>query len=350
MTARASLALLLLLAACTSEDEKAIFVPNTDTDRTTDRDADAASGDTDDTATDSEGSDSGVEDTGADTTVDDTGADTTDTTPTDTDIADTGLDTADTTPADTSDATDTRPDPTVVWTPEESPTPPAGATLKSFSCARRDPSSTFYITEVQINPNNGEGRGTATEWFEVINMGSAALDLNGVRVSDADFDTFTIGAAPPADPSGTEAVCVDLPPVGAFYETATDTTISQHEFFTFYQQTQVDPACAADPFCKPYQGLHYYVFDRCYMAIGNSGDEIFLYDSAGRILDCIEYTASDDIEARSFQRLYQGGAWSDQWCVTEPLESLRYNSNATTATPPVPGDYGTPGQPPRCWE
>lgn len=350
--ARAQLALLLLLAACAGDDEKAIFVPNTDTDRPTDRDTSEGSADaSEDTSVDSTDTDL------VDTTPTDTGADTdlVDTTATDTDLTDTAVDTtpdtvADTTPTDTSDTTDTRPDPTVVWTPEDSPAPPAGAPMKTFSCPRRDPASTFYITEVQINPNNGEGRGTSTEWFEVINMGAAPLNLNGVRVADADFDTFTIGEAPPANPAGTEAVCADLPEVGAFYENPSDTTISQYEFFTFYQQTQIDPACAADPLCKPYQGLHYFVFDRCYMAIGNSGDEIILYDTRGRVLDCIEYANGDDVEARSIQRQFQGGNWTDDWCVTEPLESLRYNSNATAATPPVPGDYGTPGRPPRCWE
>ena len=368
---RAPLALLLLLAACVGETEKAIFVPNTDTDRPTDRDTGAGSADTSldsstdpvDTTGDDTGSgadtdltDSGSGDTGADTdladTTPDTGADTdlADTTP-DT-VADTTADTAvDTAPDTAADTTvDTRPEPPAVWTPTETPTPPAGVGIKTFSCPRRDPTSTFYITEIQINPNNAEGRGTATEWFEVIDMGASAFNLNGVRVADADTDQFTIGAPPPTGSFGGDAVCGTLSEVGSFFDVPSDSTIDPYEFFTFYQKTQIDPACAADPFCKPYQGLHYYVFDRCFMAIGNNADEIILYDTRGRVLDCVEYTASDVVESQSLQRLYRGGTWTDDWCVTSQVEALRYNANAEVSLTPVPGDYGTPGLPPRCVE
>ena len=88
---RAPLALLLLLIACGAEEEKAIFVPNTDTDRPTDRDTGAGSADTSidsstdpvDTTGDDTGSgadtdlvDSGSGDTGADTDLADTTPDT----------------------------------------------------------------------------------------------------------------------------------------------------------------------------------------------------------------------------------------------------------------------------------
>ena len=355
---RAPLALLLLLIACGAEEEKAIFVPNTDTDRPTDRDTGAGSADTSldsstdpvDTTGDDTGSgsdtdltDSGSGDTGADTDLADTTADTTPDT-----VADTTVDTAPDTAADTT--VDTRPEPPVVWTPTETPTPPAGVGIKTFSCPRRDPTSTFYITEIQINPNNAEGRGTATEWFEVIDMGASAFNLNGVRVADADTDQFTIGAPPPTGSFGGDAVCGTLSEVGSFFDVPSDSTIDPYEFFTFYQKTQIDPACAADPFCKPYQGLHYYVFDRCFMAIGNNADEIILYDTRGRVLDCVEYTASDVVESQSLQRLYRGGTWTDDWCVTAQDEPLRYNANAEVSLTPVPGDYGTPGLPPRCVE
>ena len=361
---RAPLALLLLLIACGAEEEKAIFVPNTDTDRPTDRDTGAGSADTSiDSSTDpidTTGDDTG---SGADTDLTDTTPDTvadtdlTDTTP-DT-VADTTPDTvADTTPDTVADTTadtaadtavDTRPEPPVVWTPTETPTPPAGVGIKTFTCPQRDPTSTFYITEMQINPNNEEGRGTATEWFEVINMGATPFNLNGVRVADADSDQFTIGEAPPTGPF-LDTVCETLTEVGSFFDVPTDSTIDPYEFFTFYQQTQIDPACAADPFCKPYQGLHYYVFDRCFMAIANAGDEIIIYDNRGRVLDCVEYGADADVESQSLQRLYRGGTWTDDWCVTAQDEALRYNSNAEVSATPVPGDYGTPGLPPRCWE
>ena len=373
---RAPLALLLLLAACVGETEKAIFVPNTDTDRPTDRDTGAGSADTsfdsstdpvdttgDDTGsgadTDLTDSGSGSADTGADTDLTDTTDDTTPDTVADTDLTDTTDDTtpdtvadttADTTPDTAADTTvDTRPEPPVVWTPTETPTPPAGVGIKTFTCPRRDPTSTFYITEIQINPNNEEGRGTATEWFEVINMGATPFNLNGVRVADADSDEFTIGEAPPSGPF-LDTICATLTEVGSFFDVPTDSTIDPYEFFTFYQQTQIDPECAADPFCKPYQGLHYYVFDRCFMAIANAGDEIILYDNRGRVLDCVEYGASADVESQSLQRLYRGGTWTDDWCVTAQDEPLRYNSNAEVSLTPVPGDYGTPGLPPRCVE
>ena len=362
---RAPLALLLLLIACGAEEEKAIFVPNTDTDSPTDRDTGAGSADTSidsstdpvDTTGDDTGSgadtdlaDSGSGDTGADTDLADTTADTVADTTADT-ISDTTADTAvDTTPDTAADTTvDTRPEPPVVWTPTETPTPPAGVGIKTFSCPRRDPTSTFYITEMQINPNNAEGRGTATEWFEVVNMGPTAFNLNGVRVADADSDEFTIGAPPPPGPF-LDTICATLTEVGSFFDVPSDSTIDPYEFFTFYQQTQIDPACAADPLCKPYQGLHYYVFDRCFMAIGNNADEIILYDTRGRVLDCVEYTASDVVESQSLQRLYRGGTWTDDWCVTSQVEALRYNANAEVSLTPVPGDYGTPGLPPRCVE
>lgn len=368
---RAPLALLLLLAACSDDKEKAIFVPNTDTDRPSDRDTSAGSADTsidsgtdpvdttgDDTGsggdTDLADSGSGSDDTSSDTDLVDTGADTADTTA-DT-ISDTTPDTISDTTADTSPDTaadttvDTRPEPPTVWTPTETPMPPASVGIKTFTCPRRDPTSTFYITEVQINPNNAEGRGTSTEWFEVIDMGASAFNLNGVRVADADTDQFTIGAPPPTGSFGGDAVCGTLTEVGAFFDVPTDTTIDPYEFFTFYQQTQIDAVCAADPSCKPYQGLHYYVFDRCFMAIGNNADEIILYDTRGRVLDCVEYTASAVVESQSLQRLYRGGTWTDDWCVTSQVEALRYNSNAEVSLTTVPGDYGTPGQPPRCVE
>jgi hypothetical protein len=355
---RASLALLLLLAACGDDKEKAIFVANTDTDRPTDRDTSTGSADTSldsstdpvDTTGDDTGSgadtdltDSGSGDTATDTDLADTTPDTVADTTTDT-VADTTADTA----ADT--AVDTRPEPPVVWTPTETPTPPAGVGIKTFTCPQRDPTSTFYITEMQINPNNAEGRGTATEWFEVINMGATPFNLNGVRVADAGTDQFTVGEAPPAGVFGGDAICATLTEVGAFFDVPTDTTIDPYEFFTFYQQTQIDAVCAADPSCKPYVGLHYYVFDRCFMAIANAGDEIILYDNRGRVLDCVEYGASADVESQSLQRLYRGGTWTDDWCVTAQDEALRYNSNAEVSATPVPGDYGTPGLPPRCVE
>jgi hypothetical protein len=202
---------------------------------------------------------------------------------------------------------------------------------------------------MQINPNNAEGRGTATEWFEVVNMGSTAFNLNGVRVADADSDEFTIGAPPPPGPF-LDTICATLTEVGSFFDVPSDSTIDPYEFFTFYQQTQIDPACAADPLCKPYQGLHYYVFDRCFMAIANGADEIILYDNRGRVLDCVEYGESADVESQSLQRLYRGGTWTDDWCVTSQVEALRYNANAEVSLTPVPGDYGTPGLPPRCVE
>lgn len=367
---RAPLALLLLLIACGAEEEKAIFVPNTDTDRPADRDTGAGSADTSidsstdpvDTTGDDTGSgadtdltDSGSGDTGADTDLTDTTDDTTPDTVADTTadtISDTTADTAvDTTPDTAADTTvDTRPEPPVVWTPTETPTPPAGVGIKTFNCPQRDPTSTFYITEMQINPNNAEGRGTATEWFEVVNMGPTAFNLNGVRVADADTDEFTIGAPPPEGVFGGDAICATLTEVGSFFDVPSDSTIDPYEFFTFYQQTQIDPACAADPFCKPYQGLHYYVFDRCFMAIANGADEIILYDNRGRVLDCVEYGESADVESQSLQRLYRGGTWTDDWCVTAQDEALRYNSNAEISATPVPGDYGTPGLPPRCVE
>jgi hypothetical protein len=228
--------------------------------------------------------------------------------------------------------------------------PPASVGIKTFNCPQRDPTSTFFITEIQINPNNAEDRGAATEWFEVIDKGATPFNLNGVREADADTDQFTIGAPPPTGSFGGDAVCGTLTEVGSFFDVPTDSTIDPYEFFTFYQQTQVDPECAADPFCKPYVGLHYYVFDRCFMAIANAGDEIILYDNRGRVLDCVEYGASADVESQSLQRLYRGGTWTDDWCVTAQDEALRYNSNAEVSATPVPGDYGTPGLPPRCVE
>jgi hypothetical protein len=337
-----SMALTGSSAACSEDDE----IPGQERDTSTVDTGRDTGRDTldDDGGDDSDAADSSLPDTEDDS---DDGADAGD----DGDLADSSLPDTGTgdTPADTvdaSDTTDTRPDTSApAWTPVDTVVA-TDAVLKSFSGRDRDPSSTVYLTEVQINPNNSEGRGTSTEWFEVINMGSSQVQLNGVEIADRGNDSFTIGAAG-ADPSGGEPACAELPPVGAFFEDARDSTIGTGEFFTFYQKVQTDAACESDPSCKPYQGLHYYVFDRCYMAIGNSGDEIYLYDSRGRVLDCIEYGGGDDVEGFSYQRIYADGAWSDQWCLTPEVESMRYNDNGVAAPGPA-GDHGTPAQPPRC--
>lgn len=217
---------------------------------------------------------------------------------------------------------------------------PAGTRTKDFACSRRWADSPIRITEVMINPNNGEGQDTATEWFEIRNISNQRFDLAGVRVEDADSDEFVVG--------NTTA------PFEGFYQNEDDTFIEPGEWFPFYQQTtSIDCRNNLDPDCKAYQGEHFYVFRRDDgMAIGNSGDEIILLDRSNRVLDCFYYQNADDVEGYSWQRfpIPVGRGFTDEWCLTQRVEDLRYNDNAMgRGDARVEGDYGTPGESFRCW-
>lgn len=231
------------------------------------------------------------------------------------------------------------PAPDVVEEPWESVgEPPEALQFKTFACPRRWADSPIRITEIMINPNNGEGQATATEWFEITNLGAAVVELEGGTVRDDDTDEFIINAADRLDFEG-------------FYQDPLRTGIDPGEYLTFYQRALGDRDCRslADPECKIYFGDHFYVFRRDNgMALGNSGDEVVLVDQRGRILDCIVYASADDVDGRSWQRVptEDGTGFTDQWCLTQLTEPLRYNDNAQA---PRRGDYGGPGRPYRCW-
>lgn len=211
----------------------------------------------------------------------------------------------------------------------------------TFACADRWEGSTIRIVEVLIDPNNAEGSRTGTEWFEITNVGDSAVDLDGSRVADLNSDEFVIGE---------EAQSFE-----GFYQRADDSEIAPDEWMPFYQRVlTIDCRGSSDPTCKLYVGEHFYVFRRAIdaesggMAIGNSGDEIYIWDADGHLLDCFDYNSTDESEGFSWQRIptEDGSDFTDERCLTYEVEHLRYNDNDDDERA---GDYGTPGSPFRCW-
>jgi hypothetical protein len=289
---------------------------------------DSGRGDTDDEndATDATAEDSTISDS---SDRDGSGVDTDVTVEPDADAGGDATTVEDTAPIDVS--VDVEPD-----VPVDPGPPPADLDTDTFDCPGRWPDSTIRITEVMIDPNNAEGQRTSTEWFEVTNIGSTAVDMDGARIADLNTDELIIGE--------------ETQPYEGFYQLADDSEIEPGEWFPFYQRvTTVDCRGSTDADCKAYVGEHFYVFRRDLgMAIGNSGDEIYIYDDAGHLLDCFDYNSSDETEGQSWQRYptEDGAGFTDTWCVTYLRDHLRYNDNDDDVRD---GDYGTPGAPFRCW-
>lgn len=233
---------------------------------------------------------------------------------------------------------DATPEPDATPDVEELGPEPEDMVYQEFACSRRWAESPIRITEIMINPNNSEGQETATEWFEITNIGTTRVELNGVVVRDDGNDEFIVNAP-------------NRLPYEGFYQDPLRTWIDPGQYLPFYQKVEDDVDCrdGSDPDCKLYIGTHFYVFRRDGgMAIANSGDEVILVDGSGRILDCFIYGRADDVEGFSWQRLptEDGTGFTDEWCLTYESARRQYNENREGD---VLGDHGTPGAPTRCW-
>jgi hypothetical protein len=153
----------------------------------------------------------------------------------------------------------------------------------------------IVITEIMTNP--AAQSDTAGEYFEIVNTGSSALDLQGTSFRDLGSNAFTVDE-PLLVPAGGRAVLARSSSAG--------------------------------------DGLVDYVYGSA-MSLGNTSDEI-IAERDGTVLDVVSWDAS--------YPLVSGAAMEVISATTDPATNDDPMAWCSSATPLSDGDFGTPGQQP----